>query len=74
METYMNQSKKKKELGASLVEYGLLVALIAVMSIAAVKGLGQNINKQAKKVSLELDSGAGNGCDPQVQNCNESPF
>jgi hypothetical protein len=30
------------ELGASLVEYGLLVSLIAVVAIGAVKILGQN--------------------------------
>ncbi|HKB06367.1 MAG TPA: Flp family type IVb pilin [Gemmataceae bacterium] len=33
----------KKEEGASLVEYGLLVALIAVVCIAAVTALGTSI-------------------------------
>ena len=33
----------KDEAGASAVEYGLLVALIAVVIIVAVRTLGQNI-------------------------------
>ncbi len=33
-----------KQRGASLVEYGLLVALIAVICIAAVKVLGTNVS------------------------------
>jgi len=36
----------KDESGASAVEYGLLVALIAVVIIGAVGLLGQNINAQ----------------------------
>lgn len=34
----------KDESGASMVEYGLLVALIAVVCIAAVQALGLNIS------------------------------
>ena len=34
----------KDESGASAVEYGLLVALIAVVIITAVKTLGTNLN------------------------------
>ena len=40
----MKELVKNKERGASLVEYGLLVALIAVICIAAVKLLGQNVS------------------------------
>lgn len=36
------QSRCKSETGASLVEYALLVALIAVVCIAAVTTLGNN--------------------------------
>jgi pilus assembly protein Flp/PilA len=43
----MNQSiEKKSEKGASLVEYALLVALIAVVAIAAVRILGQTVSGQ----------------------------
>ncbi len=34
----------KKEEGASLVEYGLLLALIAVICIASISLLGKNIS------------------------------
>lgn len=34
----------RREEGASLAEYGLLVGLIAVVCVAAVTLLGQNIN------------------------------
>lgn len=35
--------KSQKESGASLVEYGLLVALIAVVALGAVKVFGDNV-------------------------------
>lgn len=35
---------KRDERGATAVEYGLMVALIAVVIIAAVTTLGQNLN------------------------------
>jgi pilus assembly protein Flp/PilA len=38
----VEQSNKQK--GASLVEYALLVALIAVICIVAIRVLGQNIS------------------------------
>jgi pilus assembly protein Flp/PilA len=43
----LNASTKlvRDEEGASLAEYGLLLALIAVICIAAVALLGQNISK-----------------------------
>jgi len=44
------------ESGASLVEYGLLVGLIAVASIAAVGALGDSINAVFTKISSELDA------------------
>ena len=39
----------KDESGASAVEYGLLVALIAVVIIGAVTALGGNINDQFQR-------------------------
>ncbi len=42
-ETVGNESRQK---GASLVEYALLVALIAVVAIAAVRILGQTVSGQ----------------------------
>ena len=44
----------KKEKGASLVEYALLVALIAVVAIAGVKVLGNNISSQYSGLATSL--------------------
>ncbi len=52
----MNAIKKfmRDEEGAAAVEYGLLVALIAVAIIAAVKLVGTDLNAVFGKVSTEL--------------------
>lgn len=41
----------RKESGASLVEYALLVALIAVVAIGAVTFLGQNVSSKLSTVA-----------------------
>jgi pilus assembly protein Flp/PilA len=42
------------ETGASMVEYGLLLALIAVIAIVAVKNLGSNVSAKFSTVSASL--------------------
>jgi len=42
--------------GASLVEYGLLVGLIAVICVAAIKGLGSEISTAFSNISTSLSS------------------
>ena len=44
----------KKEEGASLVEYGLLVGLIAVVCIAAITFLGQKANSKFSTVGSAI--------------------
>jgi len=44
----------KDEEGASMVEYGLLVALIAVVCIAAIGFVGDNLNLVFTNVAGEL--------------------
>lgn len=44
----------KDEAGASLVEYALLVALIAVVALAAVKLLGTNASTALNSAASEL--------------------
>lgn len=44
----------KDESGASAVEYGLLVALIAVVIITAVRLLGTNLSTQFNKTATEI--------------------
>ena len=46
----------KNERGASLVEYALLVALIAVVSIAAVTTLGRNASNKFSQVGASIGS------------------
>lgn len=48
-------SYAKTERGASLVEYALLVALIAVVVIGAVTLLGNTANDKFSEVSSSLD-------------------
>lgn len=44
----------KKQKGASLVEYALLAALIAVLCIIAIRGLGNKISTQFSVISTQL--------------------
>ena len=50
----MKSIEKKSERGASLVEYALLVALIAVIAIAAVRILGQNVSQQFSTIAAQI--------------------
>ena len=45
---------KKAEKGASLVEYALLVALIAVACIVAIRALGQRVSAQFSTITSAL--------------------
>ncbi len=50
----MKSVEKKSEKGASLVEYALLVALIAVVAIAAVRILGTNASAQFSTIAAQI--------------------
>jgi Flp pilus assembly pilin Flp len=41
--------------GQSLVEYALILALISVVAILVLKGIGQGASKQLSSVNAELD-------------------
>ena len=58
MKTLMNQIKAfiTEEDGASAVEYGLLVAGIAVAVMAAIYAIGTNLNTKFTSVSTQLGS------------------
>jgi pilus assembly protein Flp/PilA len=43
------------ERGASMVEYGLLLALIAVIAIVAVQALGNSVSSKFSAVSSSLN-------------------
>jgi pilus assembly protein Flp/PilA len=46
----------KNDEGAALVEYGMLVGLIAVVCIAAVKVLGTTINGVFDTINIDLST------------------
>jgi pilus assembly protein Flp/PilA len=50
----------RDEAGATAVEYGLMVALIAVVIIAAVTTLGQNLNAKFSNVAQTVKEAGGN--------------
>ena len=54
VEKKLEKKNGKKEKGASLVEYALLVALIAVVAIAGVRALGGSISAQYAGLSGSL--------------------
>jgi pilus assembly protein Flp/PilA len=62
----MNMIKKffKDESGATMVEYAILVALIAIAVIATVMGVATALNDNFQKVIDCLTLGAGNGTCP----------
>ena len=45
----------ENERGASMVEYGLLLALVAVIAIVALKALGTNVSAKFDTVSASLN-------------------
>ncbi|MGA1191776.1 MAG: Flp family type IVb pilin [Bdellovibrionota bacterium] len=56
----MKKQIKSGQSGASLVEYALLVALIAVVAIGAVTFLGQNVSTKLSSVASAIQ---GKGAD-----------
>ena len=53
--TYLRARFGDDERGASLVEYALLVALIAVVCIVAVTFLGDSADSKFKKIGSSID-------------------
>ena len=48
----------REEQGATAVEYGLVVALIAVVMIVAVQALGTAISTKFQMIATEIDGAA----------------
>ena len=57
------ESQRHPQRGAALLEYALVVALVAVVGISGVRGLGDQIFLKFTDASV-LVAGAGAGCDP----------
>jgi pilus assembly protein Flp/PilA len=62
MNYFIQKAKEfaRNEEGVTAIEYGLLAALVAVVIIAAVQGIGTSLNETFESVSDKL-SGAGAG-------------
>lgn len=50
-----NKPEEEQE-GATMIEYALLVALIAIIALAAVRYLGNNVSKQFSNVARLIKS------------------
>lgn len=50
-----------KEEGQGLVEYALILALIAIVVIGALTALGGSVNDRLTEISDTLDGGGGGG-------------
>ena len=51
LKTWLDAKFASDERGASMVEYGLLLALIAVIAIVAVKALGSSVSTKFSSVN-----------------------
>jgi pilus assembly protein Flp/PilA len=59
---YLNLTQRTslvREEGQALVEYALILAMIAVITIAVLQALGVDVSKILDKVSTSLSSAAG---------------
>jgi pilus assembly protein Flp/PilA len=54
LETWLQSKFARDDRGASMVEYGLLLALIAVIAIVAVKALGGSVSEKFSSVDSSL--------------------
>lgn len=51
----------KSEKGATVIEYALIAALIAIAAIAALRNVGQGVDATLTKVSEALPAAGGGG-------------
>ena len=55
LKTWLQAKFNADERGASMVEYGLLLAFIAVICVIAVKALGENVSARFSSTSASLN-------------------
>ena len=56
MQNFVSQVKRfaREEEGATMVEYGLMVALIAIVCILAITNIGKNLNSVFTEIASDL--------------------
>jgi len=52
-EKRIDETQEEQE-GATMIEYALLVALIAIIALAAIRYLGGNVSKQFSNISNSI--------------------
>lgn len=59
MKNFMQKMKglATKEKGATMVEYAIMVALIAIVAIAMIQGVGKSVNSTFSSVNSALQTG-----------------
>jgi pilus assembly protein Flp/PilA len=57
LKTWLQAKFVSDERGASMVEYGLLLALIAVIAIVAVRALGTSVSTKFSEVNSNVAGG-----------------
>ena len=55
LKTWLESNFTSDERGASMVEYGLLLALIAVIAIVAVRALGSSVSTKFSEVTSAVN-------------------
>jgi len=55
VKTWLEAKFSSDERGASMVEYGLLLALIAVIAIVAVRALGSSVSTKFSEVTSTIN-------------------
>ena len=55
LKTWLESKFTSDERGASMVEYGLLLALIAVIAIVAVRALGSSVSTKFSEVTSSVN-------------------
>ena len=50
----MKKDEEQKEEGATMIEYALLVVLIAIIAIAALRFLGEKVSSQFSSVGYSI--------------------
>lgn len=56
LERIVKWLSRYKKRGQGLVEYGLILGLIAVVAIAALNATGRNVNTMLRRVANTLDT------------------
>jgi pilus assembly protein Flp/PilA len=52
----IKKNEEEQEEGATMIEYALLIVLIAIIAIAALRFLGQRVSKQFSGIAMSISS------------------